>query len=162
MTCSSSFYWKKDSIFFISKGYKFIDWLQLRIKRDLFATKGETRTRYSRVSVRMEVLKKAKVALRLVNLASKNGVYLSKWRIPNAIIDLLLLLPMSICTVQMVIFCFKTGPSLKEISSSIYLILGISSILAFYICLAANNDLIIATLDHLQEMVTLSKMKGNR
>lgn len=105
----------------------------------------------------MEVLKKSKFILRLGNVANKRGVYLYKWRIPNFIVDLLVMMPMFLCSIQMLIVCFNIGPRLKEISSCIYLMLGISSILAIYICLAAKNDMIIATLDHLQEMVTLSK-----
>lgn len=67
---------------------------------------------------------------------------------------------MFICTIQMAIYCIHIGFRLKEISSSIYLILGITSVLAIYICLASKNDLIIATLDHLQEMIERSKTKS--
>lgn len=35
--------------------------------------------------------------------------------------------------------------------------LGIGSISAMYVCLAANNNLIISTLDHLQAMIALSE-----
>lgn len=105
----------------------------------------------------MEVLKKCKLALQLGNLSNKRGFYLFNWKVPNFIVDLFLILPMSICTIQMFIFCSKIGPNLKGISSSIYLVLGILSICAMYICLAVENDLIIETLDHLQKMVNLSK-----
>lgn len=106
----------------------------------------------------MEVLKKCKLALRLGNLSNKNGFYLFIWKVPNFIVDTFLLLPMTICSIQMLIFCYNIGPNLKEISSAIYLGLGILSIAAMYICLAAENDLIITTLEHLQGMVTLSKL----
>lgn len=106
----------------------------------------------------MEVLKRSKFILRLANLSNKRGFHLYKWRIPNVIVDSILLLPMSVCCLQMLIFCIKIGPSLRDISSSIYLCLGIVSLCAMYICLAVNNDLITATLDHLQDMVTLSKI----
>lgn len=105
----------------------------------------------------MEVLKRCKLALRLGNLSNKRGFYLFNWKVSNFIVDFFLLLPMSICVIQMLIFCSEIGPNLKEISSSIYLGLGILSIGAMYISLAAKNDLIIETLDHLQEMVNLSK-----
>lgn len=105
----------------------------------------------------MEVLKKCKLLLRIANLSNKNGFRLFAWKVPNFIVDLIFLLPMSICVMQMALFCFGIGLVLKEISSSIYLSLGIISIMAMYICLAAENDLIIATLDHLQEMVTMSE-----
>lgn len=105
----------------------------------------------------MEVLKKCKVALRLGNLSNKNGFYFFAWKIPNFIVDLFLLLPMSVCSIQMLVYCCKIGPILNKVSSSIYLCLGISSIVAMYICLACKNELIITTLDHLQGMVTLSE-----
>lgn len=108
----------------------------------------------------MEVLKKCKLALRLGNLSNKNGFRLFKRKISNFIVDLILLLPMSICTIQMLIFCSEIGFVLKEISSSIYLGLGIISIMSMYICLAIKNDLIISTMDHLQEMVNLSKFSS--
>lgn len=127
----------------------------------------------------MEVLKSCKLAMRLGNLSRKNGCHLWKWRIPNYIIDLILLLPMTICSVQMVIFCCNNANTLKTISNATYLwygiismlkddqiidrtiefiySLGIGSISAMYVCLAANNNLIISTLDHLQAMIALSK-----
>lgn len=64
---------------------------------------------------------------------------------------------MMICSLQMVIHCCYIGMKLKEISSATYLCLGIASISAMYICLAAKNNLIIGTLEHLQGMVDLRK-----
>lgn len=111
------------------------------------------------IQIQMEVLKGSKFALRLGNLSNKNGFYLFGWRIPNFIVDFFLLLPMSICSVQLLMVCFNKGfNDLKDISNAIYLCLGIFSICSMYICLAANNDLIIATLDHLQDMMTLSEI----
>lgn len=131
--------------------YIFGVWLQLKARRRLCSVQYDT-------VIQMEVLKKSKFTLRLGNLSNKRGFYLHKWRIPNLIVDSIFLLPMFVCALQMLIVCFNIGPRLKEISSSIYLMLGISSILAIYVCLAAKNDVIIQTLDHLQEMVTLRKI----
>lgn len=70
---------------------------------------------------RMEVLKSCKLAMRLGNLSRRNGFHLWKWRIPNFIIDLILLLPMAICSIQMVIFCYNNATTLKTISNATYL-----------------------------------------
>lgn len=105
----------------------------------------------------MEVLKTTKFALRLGNLSNKNGFHLHKWRIPNIIVNLLFMLPMFICCIQMAIFCYHFSDNLKIISSAIYLGLGIMSVCGMYACLALNNDLIIDTLEHLQSMVSQSK-----
>lgn len=104
----------------------------------------------------MEVLKYSRFALKLANLSNNHGFYLLKWRIPNIIIDLIFLLPMSICLIQMVIFCCNSGNSIKSISSATYLGLGIFSVCSMYTCLAINNELIIDTLNHLQKMVNHS------
>lgn len=105
----------------------------------------------------MEVLKFSKFALRLANLSNKQQFQLFKWQIPNILIDLVFLLPMSICLLQMISFCCSTGNNIKSISSATYLGLGIASVCAMYICLANNNHLIIETLDHLQQVISRSK-----
>lgn len=74
-------------------------------------------------------------------------------RIPNWLIDSILLSPMAICTIQMIVFCFVHGTPLASLSDAIYLSLGIFSIVSIYVCLAIKNDLLISTIDHLQETV---------
>lgn len=108
-------------------------------------------------AITMEVLNFSKFALRLANLSNKQQFKWFKWQIPNSLIDFVFLLPMSICLLQMVSFCCRTGNSIKSISSAIYLVLGIASVCAMYVCLAINNNLIIDTLDHLQLVINRSK-----
>lgn len=107
----------------------------------------------------MEVLKYNRFVMRLVNLSNKSGFHLSNYRIPNVCINLLLMCPMSVCSMQMMLFCCQSETELKSVFSAIYLCLGILSILAMHICLAINNDLIIDTVDHLQQIVARSKYR---
>lgn len=102
---------------------------------------------------KMKVLKLFEKLSFFANLCNKNGIYVSGVRIPNWLIDTILLSPMTICTIQMIVFCFVHGTTLVSISVAVYLSLGIFSIVSMYICFAIKNDLLIITIDHLQETV---------
>lgn len=101
----------------------------------------------------MKVLKFFEKVSFFANLCNKNGIYVLGVRIPNWLIDSILLSPMAICTIQMIIYCYVDGTTLVSISSAIYLSLGIFSIVSMYICFAIKNDLLIITIDQLQETV---------
>lgn len=101
----------------------------------------------------MKVLKLFEKVLFFVNLCNKNGIYVLGIRIPNWLIDSIMLSPMAICTIQMIVFCYINGTTLVSISSAVYLSLGIFSIVSMYICFAIQNDLLIITIDHIQETV---------
>lgn len=109
----------------------------------------------------MKVLKFFEKVSFFANLCNKNGITVSGvGRIPNWIIDSILLSSLTICTIQMIIFCLVHGTTLVSISSAIYLILAFFSIVSMYICFAIKNDLLIITIDHLQETVDKRAFTG--
>lgn len=110
----------------------------------------------------MEVLKSCKRISFFANLFNKNGIQVFGYRIPNWFIDSILLLPMTVCSIQMIVYCCLFGTSLKSISSAVYLCLGISSIALMHICWAIENDLSISTVDHLQRTVEQRKSATNK
>lgn len=101
----------------------------------------------------MQVLKRCQFFMQIANLCNKKNLYLFGFRVPGVIVNFAFSLPMSFCFVWMLIYCYALEFELKKISSAIYLDLGIFSILAIYICMAAKNNLIIKTVDHLQAIV---------
>lgn len=101
----------------------------------------------------MKVLKSCRKLLFYTNLSRKHGVRVYGYRIPNFIINSVFLFPLCCCSIQMILFCYLYGTDLNSMSRSLYLSLGIVSIVSMYLCLSIKNDMIIETFDHLQETV---------
>lgn len=108
---------------------------------------------------KIEVLSSLLVILKLTNLYNKNGVSFKfnrisdSVKIPNFCLFCLISLPTLYLSSLFVWIIFEEKFDLKLISTSVAVLIGTSQITIAYISLAMKTDLVVSTVDHLQEVV---------
>lgn len=103
----------------------------------------------------IEVLSALRPMLKLTNLYNKNGVHLkynkNPFKIPDSYVICLISLPAVYLASLYLWFVLDEKFNLKTISTSLGFAIGLLQMTLAYISLALKTDLIISTIDHLQE-----------
>lgn len=104
----------------------------------------------------MEALSKTKSLLLYAFLYRQSTLKIGFVSIPNAIFNIIYILPM-IATVSLMIFnmyiSVKSGGDLKEISNAIYLSMGAMSAVFIYVCFAFKKEFIVSLIHQTQVIV---------
>lgn len=106
---------------------------------------------------KFRVLDGCRLALKLSNLYNQNGVYIRTFKIPNVVISTLILLPTMYYIASLEFwFCIDERFNMKSISSTLCNMIAIIQMAFVYFSLAMKSDLIIETMNHLQDVVDKS------
>lgn len=99
--------------------------------------------------------------LRLIRLCTKSKLQIGQLKIPNVISYILLSIPLCFSIACDIMKVLEMEMSFQECANSFLFIPGTTQMQLIYICLAFNNELIIQTVDHIQELVDRSNSTIN-
>lgn len=94
--------------------------------------------------------------LRLIRLCTKSKLQIGQLKIPNIISYIVLSIPLCFSVACDIMKVLDMEMSFQECANSFLFIPGTTQMQLIYICLAYNNELIIQTVDHIQELVDRS------
>lgn len=107
---------------------------------------------------KVEVLSGLRLILKLTNLYNKHGVYIGSVKIPNILVFFLVMLPVIWHAFLLLWAVVDEKFDLKLISNSLAVTIGNIQTTLAYVSLAMETDLVISTVDHLQEVVEKSEL----
>lgn len=107
--------------------------------------------------MKVEVLSDLRYILKLTNLYNKYGVYIGSVRIPDSVIFFMISLPSSYMCLLFFWAAVEEHFDMEKISGSLACTIGMLQPTIAYISLAVKTDLVISTIDHLQQVVEKSK-----
>lgn len=110
---------------------------------------------------RLEVLGGCKLPLKLTNLYNKNGVHIGALKIPKFLIFILISLPTIYIAPLQIWYCFDERFNLKATSNTLLSIVALIHMGFVYLWLTMKSELIVETIDHLQDVVNKSKYAIN-
>lgn len=99
------------------------------------------------------VLNSFRLLLKYLNLYNKDSVHIGNVRVPDIFIFCLISLPTFYFITLIIWFCIDEHFNMNEISISLAAAVGFLQITLVYIWLTAKKDLLISTIDHLQDFV---------
>lgn len=102
------------------------------------------------------VLDGCRLALKYTNLYNKKDLQIFGRRIPNFLIHTFILIPMIYTNFLQMWFCIDEKFNLKSISSTLGNLMSLTHMSLIYVSLAVKSNLIIETLDNLQDLVDKS------
>lgn len=104
-----------------------------------------------------KVLTGNRLALKLSNLYNENSLRFGSQIISDKLYFALLLLPGTFVCSSMLYRCYELGFDFTKISSIIDLLIGTFQMMLVFAFLAAQKDVLIRTIDQLQQMISGSK-----
>lgn len=108
------------------------------------------------------ILKDCRYYLKNLNLCNDKPIYLGSIRIPDIFVHIGCIFLQTYAAVTLMLFCFKSGFNLSQVSSEFGVSIGVLQLSIMYITLAANKSLIFKTVQQLQRLVDYSKKKINK
>lgn len=105
---------------------------------------------------RIEVLGGCRLPLKLTNLYNKNGVHIGSLKIPNFFIFIFISLPAIYTAPLQIWYCFDEGFNLRTTSNTLLSIIALIQTGLVYFWLTVKSELMIETIDHLQNIVNKS------
>lgn len=123
--------------------------------RNVFRTESQVQSTISNTTI--EILKDCRYYLQKWALCSDKGPTFGKITIPNAVMNILCIFPMSLTVVLMMRFVVISGFNLNAISATFAISIGVSQMSFIYITLALNRQLIRKTMNQMQRLVDYRK-----
>lgn len=105
---------------------------------------------------RVEILKDCRKYLNVVNLCN-GGVFIKSFRIPDILINVVLVTPMMYTTILMFLFCFANHFDFNVIAFPFSICVGSTQIALVYFTLTFEKRVIFETMDIIQHLVDYRK-----
>lgn len=104
-----------------------------------------------------EVFAKSRSHLKLLNLYTKNGIYIGKVRLPNLVLFALIAAPLTLELILLVWHCVDNKCDLKTGTTTISYIIIALQMLLVYLSLSVQHEIITEAIDDTEKFVMESK-----
>lgn len=108
---------------------------------------------------KIEVLSKCRGLLNTMNLGRKSHFQIGRLKIPNFLVNVILSTPCLVLMFAESLLVYDIGLNFFVAAPVVLVILGVVQMLSIYYSLTNNNECIIETVDHIQDVVNRSKKK---